>query len=242
MEGSKRFPTSQISLTCCRFSTFLGIVKESSHSFNIPDPYSLNTAIVAESVRDTGVAFPVGAAWFIVDGMRARGARLDGLMPGEVTAAVEVAKIGWLNAEGRKLVGGCWVVDDWMEGVKCDVEAAWFIVDGMRARGARVDGLMRGEVTAAVEMGKAGWLNEEGMNLLGGCWVVDDCMEGVRCDVEAAWFIVDGMRARGARVDGLMPGDVTAAVEMGKVGWLDAEGMKIVGGCWLVDDWMEEER
>ena len=189
-------------MTCCRFSTFLGIVNESSHSFNIPDPYSLNTAIVAGSVRDTGVACPVGAAWFIVDGMRSRGARVDGLMPGEATVAVKMGKAGWLNEEGMKLVGGSWVVDDWMEGVRCDVEAAWFIVDGMRARGARVDGLMPGEVTAAVEMGKVGWLNAEGRKLVGGCWVVDDWMEGVRCDVEAAWFIVDGMRARGARVDG----------------------------------------
>ena len=55
----------------CRFSTFLGMVNESNHSFNNPGPYSLNTAIVAGSVQDTGVACAVGAAWLIVDGMRA---------------------------------------------------------------------------------------------------------------------------------------------------------------------------
>ena len=38
----------------------------------------------------------------------------------------------------------------------------------MRARGARVDGLKPGEVTVAVKMGKAAWLNEKGMRLVGG--------------------------------------------------------------------------
>ena len=89
-------------MTCCRFSTFLGIVNESNHSFNNPGPYSLNTAIVAGSVQDIGVACAVGAAWFIVDGMRAWEAKLDGLMPSEMAAAVEMGKAGWLNEEGMK--------------------------------------------------------------------------------------------------------------------------------------------
>ena len=93
-------------MTCCRFSTFLGINKESNHSFNNPDPYSLNIAIVAGSVQYTGVACAVRAAWFIVDGMRARGARRDGFMPGEVTVAVKMGKAAWLNEKGMRLVGG----------------------------------------------------------------------------------------------------------------------------------------
>ena len=44
----------------------------------------------------------------------------------------------------------------------------------MKTWEARVDGLMPAEVTGAVEMSKAGWLNEELVNLVGGCWVVDD--------------------------------------------------------------------
>ena len=56
-------------------------------------------------------------------------------MPDEVTGAVviHVGKLGWLNEERLKLVRGCWVVDDWMEGVRSVVGAAWFIVDEMRA-------------------------------------------------------------------------------------------------------------
>lgn len=52
--GQLVVPTSQISLTCCRFAIFLGIDNESSHSFNVPDPYSLNIATVAGSEEDTG--------------------------------------------------------------------------------------------------------------------------------------------------------------------------------------------
>jgi len=48
--GQFTAPVSQSSLTCCRLSTFLGIVKEFSHSGNEPDPYSLNIRIVAGSV------------------------------------------------------------------------------------------------------------------------------------------------------------------------------------------------
>lgn len=50
-------------------------------------------------------------------------------------------------------------------------------------------------MAGALEMGKAGWLNEEGMKLVGGCWVVGDWMEGVRGVVEAASLIVVGIRA-----------------------------------------------
>ena len=38
----------------------------------------------------------------------------------------------------------------------------------MRARGARIDGFMPGEVTVAVKMGKAAWVKEKGMRLIGG--------------------------------------------------------------------------
>jgi len=37
-----------------------------------------------------------------------------------------------LNEEGMKLFGGCWVVDNWMEGAR-HVGTAWFIVEGIRA-------------------------------------------------------------------------------------------------------------
>lgn len=47
-------PTSQISLTCSRLAIFLETDKESSQSFNVPDPYPLNTATVAGSEEDTG--------------------------------------------------------------------------------------------------------------------------------------------------------------------------------------------
>lgn len=48
-------------------------------------------------------------------------------------------------------------------------------------------------MAGAVEMGKAGWLN--GMTLVGGCWVVGDWMEGVRCVVGTASLIVLEIRA-----------------------------------------------
>jgi len=55
------------------------------------------------------------------------------LTPDEVTRAVEMGKAGWLNEEGMQLVRGCWVVENWMEGVSCAVEAAGLIADVMRA-------------------------------------------------------------------------------------------------------------
>ena len=105
--------TSKISLTCCRFSTFLGMNNESSHSFNNPDPYSLNTASIAESVQDADAACVACA-----DGIKTWEARVDGLTPGEVTGAVEIGKAVWSNEEGSKSVEGCWVVDDWLEDEK----------------------------------------------------------------------------------------------------------------------------
>ena len=100
-------------MTCCRFSTFLGIVNESSQSFNNPDPYSVNTAIVAGSVQDADAACVACA-----DGMKTWEARVDGLTTGEVTGAVEIGKAVWLNEEGNKFVEGCLVDDDWMEDEK----------------------------------------------------------------------------------------------------------------------------
>ena len=53
-------------------------------------------------------------------------------------------------------------------------------------------------------------------------------MEGVGSVAGAAWFIVDG----------LTPNEVTSAVEMGKAGWLNEEGIKLVGGAeWLKIGW-----
>ena len=106
LSEAEEVETSQVSVTCCRFSTFLGINDESNHSFNNPDAHSLNTAIVAGSVQYTGVECAVGAAWFIVDGMRARGARIDGFMPGEVTVAVKMGKAAWVKEKGMRLIGG----------------------------------------------------------------------------------------------------------------------------------------
>ena len=34
---------------------------------------------------------------------------------------------------------------------------------------------------------------------------------------------------------------MAGAVEMGKAGWLNEERNKFVEGCWVVDDWMEDE-
>ena len=75
---------------------------------------------------------------------------------------------------------------------------------------------MPNEMTVAVKMGKKGWLNEEGIKRVGGCWVVDDWMEEERIGVGVAWFIVHGMRAWEAKGDGLMPDDMTGAVNMGR--------------------------
>ena len=50
-----------------------------------------------------------------------------------MAGAVEIGEAGWLNEEGMKLVGGCWVVGDWMEGVRCVIGAAPLIVVGIRA-------------------------------------------------------------------------------------------------------------
>ena len=108
-------PASQISLTCCRFSTFLGVDNESSHSFHDPDQFSLNTAIVAGSIEDADVACVA-----CTDEVRTSEAKVDGLMPD----AVEMGKAGLLNEEGMMLVEGYWVVDDWMEGVRYVVGAA----------------------------------------------------------------------------------------------------------------------
>ena len=75
---------------------------------------------------------------------------------------------------------------------------------------------MPNEMTVAVKMGKKGWLNEEGIKLVGGCWVVDDWMEEERIAVGVAWFTIHGMRAWKAKGDGLMPDDMTGAVNMGR--------------------------
>ena len=45
--------------------------------------------------------------------------------------------------------------------------------------------------------------------------MVDDWMEEERIAVAVAWFIVHGMRAWEAKGDGLMPDDMTGAVNMG---------------------------
>ena len=74
-------------------------------------------------------------------------------MPNGMTGAVVMGKAGSLKEEGIKLVGGCWVVDDWMEGASCVVGVAWFIVDEMGAWEAR-DRLMPDEMTGAVNMGR----------------------------------------------------------------------------------------
>lgn len=74
-------------------------------------------------------------------------------MPNGMTGAVVMRKAGLLKEEGIKLAGGCWVVDDWMEGASCVVGVAWFIVDEMGAWEAR-DGLMSGDITGAVNMGR----------------------------------------------------------------------------------------
>ena len=95
---------------------------ESSHSFTNPDPYSLNTAIVAGSVQDAEVAC-AGCA----DGVKTWEARVDGLTPD----AIEMGTPGVLNEEGMRLVEGCWVVDTWMKGVRNVAGAAWFVVDGI---------------------------------------------------------------------------------------------------------------
>ena len=50
-----------------------------------------------------------------------------------MAGAVEIGAAEWLNEEGMKLVGGCWVVGDWMEGVRCVIRAASLIVVGIRA-------------------------------------------------------------------------------------------------------------
>lgn len=102
------------------------MVNESSHSFINPDPYSLNTAIVAGSVQDADAACVACA-----DGMKTWEVRVDGLTPDEVTGAVMMGEAGWLDEEPMNLVGGCWVVEDSMEGVRCVAGAAWFIVNGM---------------------------------------------------------------------------------------------------------------
>ena len=70
-----------------------------------------------------------------------------------MTGVVVIGRTGLLKVEGIKLVGGCWVVDDWMEGASCVVEVAWFIVDDMGAWEAR-GGLMSDEMTGAVKMGR----------------------------------------------------------------------------------------
>ena len=38
-------------------------------------------------------------------------------------------------------------------------------------------------MTSAVVLGKAGWLNDEGIKLAEGWWVVDNEMQGLRCVV-----------------------------------------------------------
>ena len=50
-----------------------------------------------------------------------------------MAGAVEIGAAEWLNEEGMKLVGGCWVVGDWMESVRCVIRAASLIVVGIRA-------------------------------------------------------------------------------------------------------------
>ena len=72
-------------------------------------------------------------------------------------------------------------------------------------------------MTAAVVMGKLGWLNEEAMKLVEECWVVDDWMEGVSCAVVhvADWFVIDGIGAWVVR-EGLTPDEKTVAVELGR--------------------------
>jgi len=40
-------------------------------------------------------------------------------------------------------------------------------------------------------------------------------------------------------VEGLTPHEVTDAVVMGKPGWLNEEGMKLVEECCMVGDWIE---
>ena len=101
--------------------------EDTSHLFNNPALYSLNTAIVAGSVQDADVACVACA-----DGMRTREARVHGLMPDEVTGVVEIGRARRLDEEGIKLAEDCWMADVWMESVRCAVRAAWFIVDGVR--------------------------------------------------------------------------------------------------------------
>ena len=74
-------------------------------------------------------------------------------MPNGMTGAVVMGRTGLFKEEGIKLVGGCWVVDDWMEGASCVIEVGWFIVDDMGAWEAK-DGLMSDEMTGAVYMGR----------------------------------------------------------------------------------------
>ena len=98
-------------------------------------PYEMTGAVVmgtTGSLNEEGTKL-VGAAWFIVNGMRPCETTLDRLTPNEMAGAVEIGAAGWLNEEGMKLVGGCWVVGDWMEGVRCVIRAASLIVVGIRA-------------------------------------------------------------------------------------------------------------
>ena len=46
--------------------------------------------------------------------------------------------------------------------------------------------------------------------------VVDNEMQGVRCVVGVAWFILDGMGAWEARGEGLMEDEMSGAVNMGR--------------------------
>lgn len=43
-------------------------------------------------------------------------------------------------------------------------------------------------MTSAVVLGKAGWLDDEGIKLAEGWWVVDNEMQGLRCVVGVAWY------------------------------------------------------
>ena len=84
-------------MTCFKLSTFLGIVKEFSHSGIEPDPYSLNIRIVAGSV--------IG-----IDDV--------GWLP-ELKRVVEKAIVGWLLGMERALemkpAVGRDVVAQWVE-------------------------------------------------------------------------------------------------------------------------------
>lgn len=103
--GQLTVPTSQRSLTCCKFSMFLGMNKESSHSGKEPEPYSLNIAIVAGSEVVEQIGLPVegqkavddGGMSVLAVGMDRAGWVFDGVL------AIGMDRPGWVYLHKNKV-------------------------------------------------------------------------------------------------------------------------------------------